>query len=570
MVLAKEVPGSPTNGVANSSFTTNATSWDTTGTSATLITTPAIARATASWTGHSTGYGRVTGAAAAGTGTRQLVARTAEMAVTGGGTYFTEITIKPVLWPTDATISTGFRVEVQYFSSSGATTVLATATSGTLLDFNASGEVTARLTSVAPLTAKFARIRVVLNANGFASGNLEFLIDDAKFYGQSALDWSATNVGDLANATDRKFSFKLNQPQTVSFTLPITDPLAAEIISAVGNATGMPIIKLYRDTTLKMVAEVLTTELVSASPNNAIRVVAVETMWNRLTKRLLPDSKTRLGYTIKTPTERSAAISEQLNDLNGDTPSGIEPGSTIGYSTLTSFTNQPATGTITTTEAVDGTSNASNTITGGPWSYKPFLEWVQELAFTLNGFDFWQDPLDPVINAGVSGLLNIADTRGAAKPEAIFEYGTGKANVTEYSYSLSGDTLLNTAHGLPPAWPSGVAVVARDWNALAAFRQREEVVSSDLVSQSLRQQLMNEHVSVRKQYRRVFTFVPQIEDGTRTPRFSVDYDIGDYVEGRVRDEGLLLLQGAVRVYGADVEVSNEGQIKTTLTLVQEV
>lgn len=570
MVLAKEEPTAATNLVANPEFTTNASSWDTTG--SLLVSSPTVARATASWTGHSTGYGRVTASAAAGTSTRELGVRTAEMTVTPGNTMFAEASIKPVLWPTDAPLATGFRVEIQYFSKSGSTTVLSKSKTDTLVDFDANGEVVASLISTVPAGATIARMRIVLNANGFASGSLEFLLDDVKFYTQQALTWTAVNVGELQNASERRFSFKLNQPQTISFTLPLQDPMAAEIITAVGSAVGMPIIKLYRNTTLKMVAEVSTTEIVSASPTTTIRVVAVETMWNRLNKRTLPSSRTRTGFTISTPTERGSVIRDQLNSINNESPSGIEPGVAITSSDPTVFTTEPATGAASSGPGfgVDSASNAATMITGGPWTFRPFMEWLQELAFTLNGFDFWQEPVDPVTEGGVSGSLNLADIRGTAKPEAIFEFGTGRANLVEYSYSLAGDTLINVGIGLPPSFPAGNVALATDWASLAAFRRREELISSELVSLELRKLLVTEHVNIRKQYRRIFTFVPQIEDGTRTPRFGVDYDIGDYIEGRVRDDNILLLAGAVRVYGADIEVSNEGQVKTTLTLVQEV
>lgn len=224
----------------------------------------------------------------------------------------------------------------------------------------------------------------------------------------------------------------------------------------------------------------------------------------------------------------------------------------------------------TQTVGIDSTTKESVGITGGPWNYKSFIEWMQELAFTLNGFDFWQTPLDPVTNAGVSGQLNVESVRGSAKSEVIFEFGTGKNNLTDYSYVLNGENLITRGWSLPPAFPNGQVVSAGDWTAISAFRLREEVIQSDLVAAGLRQRLTSEHINIRKRYRRVFTFTPQVEDGTRTPRFGIDYNIGDYVVGRVRDKGVLLLAGIVRVYGANVEVDENGMTKTTLTLVQEV
>ena len=101
-------------------------------------------------------------------------------------------------------------------------------------------------------------------------------------------------------------------------------------------------------------------------------------------------------------------------------------------------------------------------------------------------------------------------------------------------------------------------------------RLREEVVSSDLQTPEARQAIVNAHTSVRQRYKRVLTFTPQVEDGTRTPRFGIDYEIGDTVTARVKDQNSLLIDTTVRVYGADIEVDNQGMVRTNLTLVQEV
>lgn len=231
--------------------------------------------------------------------------------------------------------------------------------------------------------------------------------------------------------------------------------------------------------------------------------------------------------------------------------------------------------------AIDSTTKETVGITGGPWNYKSFIEWVQELAFTINGFDFYQEPCDPVTGVSATGLVKTVGTsgvftmpasgvRGSARPEVIFEFGTGKNNLTDYSYTLNGENLITRAWSLPPAFPNGQVVNAGNWSAITALRLREEVIQSDLVAAGLRQRLASEHINIRKQYRQVFTFTPQVEDGTRTPRFGIDYDIGDYIVGRIRDKNVLLLAGIVRVYGANIEIDDNGMTKTTLTLVQEI
>jgi hypothetical protein len=210
------------------------------------------------------------------------------------------------------------------------------------------------------------------------------------------------------------------------------------------------------------------------------------------------------------------------------------------------------------------------------------MEFVQEAGLTVGGFDFWQAPLDPVTNNGNSGTLTVGLASGAwgtarsykgqVRNDVIFEYGSGKHNVSEYRFALSGDGLINTAYALPPGFPSGGEGTVNKTDSTGTTRQRlrEEVVSSDLQTKEARQQIVNAHTSIRKQYKRVLAFTPQVEDGERTPRFGVDYVVGDWIKARVQDYNSLLIDSTVRVYGADVELDNQGLVRTNLTLVQEV
>ena len=556
--------------------------------------------------------------------------------------------------------------------------------------------------------------------------------------------WSATDIGELVNASERRFSFKLNQPQTLSFSIPLTDPLADDIVTLTNEATSIPIIKLYRDTTLMMVTEIVSAEIASQGQVPTLAVVATETMWNRLSKRFIPDSKKITGYRIASTTDRTSNVMDQLTNINREpanllpassitseftdaraastaalgnwTPSNlfwgsatyaigaasgqlqvtgtagtavgtkllivstpgtgssmisVTPGTVYAVkaeaiaqsaalmaanvsgtggvylqinwftnttgtaSSVVSATTQPlqtvtntATSTlyaaaaapsdanyaqvsliISTTQATPSAADAvgynfdninfgpapqtgilpgtatgfiADTFAGGPWYYKLFLEFVQEAGLTIGGFDFWQAPLDPVTNSGNSGTLTVdpyttvsgtrRSFRGQARANAIFEYGTGRQNVTEYRFALSGDGLINVAYALPPGFPSGGSgtVSSADSTGTTRQRLREEVVSSDLQTTEARQAIANAHTSIRQRYKRVLTFTPQVEDGTRTPRFGLDYEIGDTVTARVKDQNSLLIDTTVRVYGADIEVDNQGMIRTNLTLVQEV
>ena len=548
----------------------------------------------------------------------------------------------------------------------------------------------------------------------------------AASFSTTSTAWSATNIGEITAPMDRRFSFRLNQPQTISFSLPLTDPLAAEIVTLTNSAASVPIIKLYRETTLMMVADILSAEIVS-SPSNGIATVAVvatETMWARLPKRMIAASKRTTGYRIGTASERTTLVKDALTELNR-TPANMLPEYNIqsefnnkitgwspvtilwggGASTLTRQTGGwdtdsnagfmrltgtkdasatrryisastasgtsgiPVTGgqvysfssTIRTIDAAAGgagngvylqinwyqsggaasaivsatstaTQNYSNgttntlygavgapsdaafaqisfgvtsatsgdtisygfdnasfgpeaqsgivsdvssyttsTFGGGPWYYKPFMEFVQEVGLTLSGFDFYQAPLDPVSNNGTSGTFIALGTRGTSKPNAIFEYGIGKHNVVNYRLGLDGSDMITTAYSLPSSFPSGgsAAVASISADGITRLRTREDLISSDLIDSAARKVLASEHVRIRKYYKIVLSFTPQVEDGSRTPKFGVDYDIGDTVTARIKDQGVLMINSTVRIYGADIELDQNGLASTNLILVKE-
>jgi hypothetical protein len=49
----------------------------------------------------------------------------------------------------------------------------------------------------------------------------------------------------------------------------------------------------------------------------------------------------------------------------------------------------------------------------------------------------------------------------------------------------------------------------------------------------------------------------------------MDYDVGDMLRGRVNDQNLLLLDGVVRVYKAEISLDDTGVEEVKLTTVDE-
>lgn len=349
------------------------------------------------------------------------------------------------------------------------------------------------------------------------------------------------NVGEILDARDRAFDFRLNQAGTIAFKQDLASPQATQLLS---QEEGY--IKLYRGATLAMVAEITSLETVADEDGHSVACVATESMWVRLAKRLIGKSSAGLkGPT--SATDQGTFLNTTLADLNTANNTGI---------------------------ATTGTITASTTITGGVWRYKPFLELVQELAASVNGFDFWQVPVDPAGGVpGRTGTFNIAPLKGTTKANVGFEYGDGLHNADSYQLLIDNSQLINQDYVLPPSFPDnpGLNVVnATDAASVTSRGLREEVVPSDLNSDTLRTWIAGEHILVRKKPRKQFVIQPSIDDDTgRVPEFLVDYTTGDTIRGRVRDGELLLLDATVRVYGAKIEPDDEGLERVSLTLVNE-
>jgi hypothetical protein len=358
---------------------------------------------------------------------------------------------------------------------------------------------------------------------------------------------AGVNIGDITGARERKLTFALNRPTTYEFTLDLQHAYADDLISYYTSVTNQPglIVKGYKFGLLKSVTEIVTAEIAGDNETHGIKCVAADAASLRIAQRLVGKSSAGVKFTSQ---ERGSCVSQMLTTIN------------------TEFDTKVKMGTI----------QPSSTVTAGPFYYKPFLETVQELGAAINGYDHWVAPADPTEDAyGVLGYLNVAPIRGAMRDNAVFEYGTARANVADYKVQLDGSQRATIVYSVPAGYPNsnGLAVRASsvDTSALAAvIGHREYVIDTELVDTNMRDTLINEHVTVRRFPRQVYTFNPHVNDGTgRVPDVLMDYDVGDMLRGRVNDQNLLLLDGVVRVYKAEISLDDTGVEEVKLTTVDE-
>lgn len=352
-------------------------------------------------------------------------------------------------------------------------------------------------------------------------------------------DLPGTPLGDITDAKDRRITKQLVKPNTVEFTLPMSHPRINDLLS-----NQHMHVNVYRENELDTVAETTALQVVGSGSERSVRVVATEAGWVRLQKRLIGKSTTGVTFT-SSDRAYMALLILLIVDAEADCR--------VGAGTL---------------------MPAGATATAGPWYYKRAMEAITELGAPLNGFDWWFTPVDPEGGGNVA-LLNTASVRGAYRPNAVFEYGTGQFNAREYEWRITLGDRISRAYSLPPQYPNNAGLVvasSSDSTTELNIGRREDIIESDLgdAGGTLRQALTDEAVAVRKNPKNVFLIQPASDDGTgRVPTYLTDYDIGDIVEGRVLDQETLLLDALVRVYGVQIELDDLGNEQITLGLVDE-
>jgi hypothetical protein len=360
-----------------------------------------------------------------------------------------------------------------------------------------------------------------------------------------------TVVGALPFATNRRFDFALNRPEGLSFRMPMDAPHALDLLTYTDG-----VILLTYNGTLVMVTEIQTVEIVGEGEEHSVAVNAMSSMWVRFSKALIGDTAAgRAGPTSATD-QGTWLKTDVLATYNAKTFSGVSAHTWIG---------------------TGGTTTASGNITGGIWRFKPFIELIQELSATTAGFDFWQDYVDPrsgSVGTALAGNLSIAPLKGTTKTNVVIEYGTQNPNADSYRFLTDTSNMITRAVSLPPDFPDnrGLKIAAvNDATRAAVVGYRQELIQNDLSDTTLRTNLAQEHLDVRKVPRKLFTIQPAPQDNSgRIPVALTDYVVGDTIRGRVIDHGVTMVDANVRVYGISITPGEEGGMqKDELTLVSE-
>jgi hypothetical protein len=374
--------------------------------------------------------------------------------------------------------------------------------------------------------------------------------------------------GELTRASSRKVSLPHLRIPNASCTIPIWHPLAP-----LATDTDC-LLKCYRTDAvtgqkdLAFHGPIVSAEENSDGASQTIALTAAGPYW-RMTKRIIPGSKLKAGLQYGSsggPLDLGSISRSIITDVNGADFTGIDLG----------------TQTATTSGWV------------GKWWLKNAAEAIAELSAGLNTFEFRVRPTEPVAYANPNnwpriGLYDVAPTIGQSRPDAIFEYGTSRANVAGYSRSISRDSLLTSAIISVQGWPDSVeqvtlpatgdkynllqraggatitaptAPTSTDISSRGLF---EEVVGDNgVLDDTLRAQMADFHVLIRKQPRQQITFKPS---PNARPAPFVDYNPGDTVRARAVVNGTLRFDALFRIWGITFDVDENGNENVELELV---
>lgn len=331
-------------------------------------------------------------------------------------------------------------------------------------------------------------------------------------------------------AFDKRVSVGVSKTATAAFRINSTDSLWDQV------AGGSSMLRVFDSGGNDALYGPIIADEESGDQNGKITVqfTAADLTW-RFAKRYVGRDTTGIGV-VETGVDAGQIAYDGLNLINADEATGVTTGIKDSF--------VPYTATFLWKRYLDLLSELG-AIAG---SY----EWA--LRYTNVGAQ-----VAPTAQLDLKAALGTDRTRGSSA--VFFEYGTGsKANCKAYSRTRTIDQLASDVWVLGGA--STLVTSASDPGR--PYKRHEDVITyGDIVSASLLDALAAAHVAIRKQPRIVATLTPF---PSLTPKYGVDYMLGDLVNARIDAGGKSRLSGPVRVWGADIAIDEFGMEQPTLTL----
>jgi hypothetical protein len=355
-----------------------------------------------------------------------------------------------------------------------------------------------------------------------------------------------TAVGEVLNARNLNVQLPLSKASTAGFSIRMDHPLADKLLSA--NAS----VRIFRDSIPVFGGIVLSSELVAERENGTVAVNCIDPSW---------------------------LLTKSFSDYEGDAGSVYNEGAYgamgISYSLIA---RANATGWIPI--AVLGSAASDPLLSQPTMTYKsrpfvPVMQQIQELADS-DGFT-WRVRAEGVGIGALGGFITHHGTWNNADAvygtintsEAIFEWGMGRKNLQGFRHVVSRE---NQANGV---WnivgdannPYQPPVVGQSTTSVSTWGIMSELVQSEVLDTALRQQLVDEHVAVRKFPRQTIEVTPNLtRDAEMAPRYMLDYDVGTTVKLRIGYNGAVRVNSEAMIWQIGFNVDDNGVERQTLTL----
>jgi hypothetical protein len=338
-------------------------------------------------------------------------------------------------------------------------------------------------------------------------------------------------VGELLNVKDRQVSLSLNKVDNLSFKLRLDNPLAEPLLSDLGY------IKAYRGKKLVYFGPIVSAEEAGDTSGASVAVTSAGAAWF-LQKRLTGTSAT--GRIFTTVTDRAEIARTLIAEANAGSDTGI---------------------------ATTGIAQSGSLITYTAGPFRTLYDVLTELATGVDAFDWRVLPVenfvDGAVTSGKIGVFVAEPVIGDYQDEAVFEWGAGRNNMKSYSRIMDRSTQANQVFHIASAGPDAPGyptVLANDLTSVGNYRLLEDIAQADLSSLTLRQQLVNEHVRVRKNPRQIIKFEPHIDpqDTGYLPEFGREYDVGDFVRVRISSAGVVRVDAWLRIWGVTFSIDDNG------------
>lgn len=347
-------------------------------------------------------------------------------------------------------------------------------------------------------------------------------------------DRAYTPVAELRNVADLTYFRGLSKLATCSFKVKLNNPQIARLAACDG------FIKVFRKGILQFVGPIVTAQESTDREAQSLAVNCADQGWV-LAHRIAGKSATGTLWT--TVTARHTIAKALIDQANTDGETGVNTG------------------------AYTLTSGSSITYKAGP--YVNLMTAVTELGAALDGFDWLMRPIDNWVNGALAGSkvagFQAQTLIGSTRPTVVFEYGPGtRSNVLAYNITTTRDQQADVVYYAS----SSDVVTGTNATAQTAWGLLEDVVQGEITDATMRQKVVNEHVTVRGTPRTLVSMTPHIDPGAlgRVPEPFVEYDVGDTITFRAINQKIVRFSGALRVYGITATVENTGFERIELTL----